>query len=170
MGHKNLELRNGEALIYSGPANEWTKRGSSKGGTLFLTNQRLVFKAHMFNLGSKCDSYELSDIQVEGNSVNIKVSSNLGISCNIAMKLKNGEELAFVVTKKQTAEWEKNIADALTRFVRSNTSLPPEIPRELAESTLGQISVVQCGGCGAFVVVTSGAVTNCEYCGRPHTL
>ena len=30
-----------------------------------------------------------------------------------------------------------------------------------------QIKVIQCEGCGAFVIVTTGRVAKCEYCGRP---
>lgn len=170
MGYKDLELQNGETLIYSGPANEVTKRGNSKGGMLFLTDQRLAFQAHALNFGSKRSSYNLSSIQIEGNSVNIKVTSNFGVSFNITMMLKNGEEISFVVAKKQMDDWVKNISSALTRFVRSNVTMPPDAPKEQVESTLSKISVVQCGSCGAFVVVTLGAITHCEYCGRPHTL
>ena len=82
MGFTKLSLRQGEQLLMSGTANKWQTVGS-KGGMLFLTNQRIVFQAHVFNFGSKFDEYELSDIQTQGNTVNIVTTSNWIISFNI---------------------------------------------------------------------------------------
>ena len=56
MGFTELELRHGERLLMQGAANKWQTVGS-KGGNLFLTDQRIVFKAHAFNFGSKFDEY-----------------------------------------------------------------------------------------------------------------
>lgn len=76
MGFKELTLRQNEKLLMSGSANKWETFGS-KGGKLFLTDQRIVFQAHGFNFGSKFDEYQLSDIQTQGNTVNIKTTTNL---------------------------------------------------------------------------------------------
>lgn len=54
MGFKELTLRQNEKLLMSGSANKWETFGS-KGGKLFLTDQRIVFQAHGFNFGSKFD-------------------------------------------------------------------------------------------------------------------
>lgn len=170
MGFKEFHPRNGETLIYSGVANEWTKYGTSKGGMLFLTNQRLVFQAHALNIGSKYSSYEISDIQINEHSANIKVTSNFRISFNITMKMKSGEEISFVVAKKQKNEWVNKIEYVFTKYIQSKIAMSSEISQGQPESVLAKIAVVQCESCGAFVVVTSGAITRCEYCGRPHTL
>lgn len=50
MGFTDLELRQGERLLMQGAANKWQTVGS-KGGNLFLTDQRIVFKAHALNFG-----------------------------------------------------------------------------------------------------------------------
>lgn len=42
MGFKELTLRQNEKLLMSGSANKWETFGS-KGGKLFLTDQRIVF-------------------------------------------------------------------------------------------------------------------------------
>lgn len=112
-----LELKDGEQLLLSGFANKWQRFGS-KGGKLFLTDRRLVFKAHAFNFGSKIDEYNLEDIQINGDTVNIKTSSNgiLGIcfSFNISFYTKSGEKLSFVVAKSQKNEWIQKITEAVT--------------------------------------------------------
>jgi hypothetical protein len=165
MGFTDLAIRNGEKLLFRGPANKWQKVGS-KGGYLFLTDQRIVFQAHAFNFGSKFDEYELTEIQTKGNTVNIRTTSNL-ISFNISFYTKSGEELSFVVTRSQKDEWIRQITNALTTSVQSNVSLPENISEHDAKKVVSQIKVVQCGGCGAFVIVTTGNVSVCEYCGRP---
>lgn len=165
MGYTELALRQDEQLLMSGAANKWQTIGS-KGGHLFLTNQRIVFKAHGFNFGSKFDAYELSDIQTQGSTFNIKTTSNL-ISFNITFYTKAGEQLSFVVTRKQKNEWIEKITEAVTSFTRSNISVPPNIPQEEVQKITAQVKVIQCEGCGAFVIVTAGNVTKCDYCGRP---
>ena len=120
MGFKELTLRQNEKLLMSGSANKWETFGS-KGGKLFLTDQRIVFQAHGFNFGSKFDEYQLSDIQTQGNTVNIKTTTNL-ISFNITFYTKYGEELSFVVTRSQKNEWIRQITEAVTSLARSRIS------------------------------------------------
>jgi len=160
MSFNQLDLRNGEILLMSGAANKWQAYGS-KGGMLFLTNQRIVFKAHAFNFGSKVDEYELSDIQTQNNTVNIKTSSNFNISFNITFSTKSGEELSFVVTRKQKDEWIRQIIHAVASCTKIS------MPENISEVEKTQIKVVQCEGCGAFVIVASGNTARCDYCGRP---
>lgn len=169
MGYTELALRQGERLLMSGLANKWEMLGS-KGGMLFLTDQRIVFQAHGFNFGSKFDEYELSEIQTQGNTVNIKTTSNLGISFNISFYTKSSLKLSFVVTNRQKNEWIRQITNAVTSFVRSTVSVPENIPEEEVQKVTAQIEVVQCEGCGAFVIVTAGNVTKCGYCDRPTIL
>lgn len=165
MGFKELDLRQGERLLIQGSANKWQTIGS-KGGNLFLTNQRIVFKAHGFNIGSKFDEYELSDIQMQGNTVNIKTTSNL-ISFNITFYTKSGEKLSFVVTRSQKNEWIKQITEAITSLARSRVSILENSPEVEVKEITAEIKAVQCDGCGAFVIVTVGTAAKCDYCGRP---
>lgn len=165
MGFSNLDLRQGERLLMSGSANKWQIVGS-KGGKLFLTDQRIVFQAHGFNFGSKFDEYALSDIQIQGNTVNIKTTSNL-ISFNITFFTKSGEKLSFVVTRSQKNEWIRQITEAVTSLARSMVSVPDNIPEVEIQKITAQIKAVQCEGCGAFVIVTVGNAAKCDYCGRP---
>ena len=61
-----------EQIIMQGNANKRQLGGlASKGGTLILTNQRLIFKAHSFNIGPSFDEIFLSDIDKGENTLNI---------------------------------------------------------------------------------------------------
>ena len=169
MGYTQLALRKGERLLMSGLANKWQTIGS-KGGMLFLTNKRIVFQAHAINFGSKFDEYELDRIQTQNKTVNIKTTSNLGITFNITFYTKSGEKVSFVVTRRQKDEWIRQIKNAVTSYVRSTVSVPENIPKAEVQKVKAQIDVVQCEGCGAFIVVTRGNVTKCGYCDRPTIL
>ena len=168
MGYTRFALRKDERLLMSGPANKWQIIGS-KGGMLFLTNKRIVFQAHAFNFGSKYDEYELSQIQTQGKTVNIKTTSNW-ISFNISLYTKFGEKLSFVVTRRQKDEWIRQIKNAVTSYVRATVFVPENIPKAEVQKVKAQIDVVQCEGCGAFIVVTRGNITKCGYCDRPTIL
>ncbi len=165
MGFTELELRPGEKLLMSGAANRWQAVGS-KGGKLFVTTQRIVFKAHALNFGSKIDAYELSEIETRGNTIHIATSSNL-ISFNIMFYTVRGEKLEFVVTRAQRDAWMRTIAEALTIYARTRIAMPSNTPVQEVNRVLGQIRAVPCEGCGAVVIAVSGQVCKCEYCGRP---
>lgn len=55
-------LRQGEQIIKNGAAN-LQKNIETVGGKLYLTNQRLVFESHKFNVQSGETEVELSNIQ-----------------------------------------------------------------------------------------------------------
>lgn len=80
---------------------------------------------------------------------------------------KYGEELSFVVTRSQKNEWIRQITEAVTSLARSRISFPANIPEEDKENISAQIKVIQCQGCGAFVITTAGNAAKCDYCGRP---
>ena len=164
-----LTLNPNEHLLLDGPANKYQKVGN-KGGKLYLTNQRLVFIAHAFNLGSKFDEYQLSEIATKGNTFRFKTSTNL-ISFNIYIELKSGEEIGFVVTRNQKDLWIENIGQAILEFVSQTIAIPEnatDTQHQQISNAVSQIKVVSCAGCGAYVVVMGGLAT-CEYCGRPTT-
>lgn len=174
MGFTSLPLRENEKLLISGAANMWVSETVSLGGKLFLTNQRVVFQAHALNFVEKKNySWELKNIETNGSSFNIKVAPNklmgMLVSYNITFNTTQNETLSFVVTKKQKDEWVQGITNALTENIHSNIQLPPGISSDQASVATSMVKVVQCESCGAFLVVTAGNVTKCEYCDRPYT-
>jgi len=56
------ELRQGEKLVKDGAAN-LQKNIETVGGKLYLTNQRLVFESHKFNIQSGVTEVDLSNIE-----------------------------------------------------------------------------------------------------------
>lgn len=95
-----------EQILMQGSANKRQLGGlASKGGTLILTNQRLIFKAHIFNIGSSFDEIPLSDIATGENTLNILMPTpNM-----IRVITKDGTNHGFVVTGKQKDEWKEKI-------------------------------------------------------------
>ena len=95
-----------EQIVMQGSANKRQLGGlASKGGTLILTNQRLIFKAHSFNIGPSFDEIFLSDIDKGENTLNILMPTpNM-----IRVITKDGTNYSFVVTGKQKDEWKEKI-------------------------------------------------------------
>ena len=166
---KTLDLKNNEQLIFDGVANKWQTFGS-KGGKLFLTNQRLVFIAHVLNFGSKFDEILLSDVVTSGNTFKFKTSSNL-VSFNLDIYTKSKGRIGFVVTRKQKDLWIDKIGQAISEFVVGNIVIQTD-NTQILNTTQNipqpQIKVVNCKHCGAYVVVMGG-LAKCEYCGTPTT-
>lgn len=160
---KKLKLNENEQLILEGSANKWQAIGS-KGGKLYLTNQRLVFIAHALNFGSKFNEIPLSNIATAGNTFKFHVSSN-AVSFNLTIETKNGGNEKFVITRSQKDLWIQKIGEAILGYVTQNISLPKNSQGHTIAAP--QMKVVNCQGCGHFVLVMSGSVAVCEYCGRP---
>ncbi len=98
-------LQEGESIIMEGNANMKQALGITKGGKLYLTNQRLVFKAGKLNFGSKLDEIPLGDIAMTGNKLDIFLPTpNM-----IKVSTKGGKTYQFIVTGKQKAEWKEKI-------------------------------------------------------------
>ncbi len=105
-------LNPGESILMEGNANMQQVLGINKGGKLILTNQRLVFLAHAFNVGSKFDEIPLSSIAMSGNSFNLFVPTpNM-----IKVVTTDGSQYQFVVTKKQRDVWVQQICGAASQF------------------------------------------------------
>ena len=151
----------GEQLLMSGTANKWQTVGS-KGGHLYLTNQRIIFKAHALNFGSKLDEYYLTNIWTQGNTVKIFTSSNL-ISFNITMYTQMGEKVSFVVKKSQKDEWIRQLTYAVSAIAYARN---PVMQMQM-NGPATQLRVTQCSGCGAFVILSGGTAVTCDYCNRP---
>lgn len=94
----------------------WNTPFISKGGKLFLTNKRIIFKAHWINLGKKYFECYLDEIYFEKNTIPIFVVSNL-VSFTISFKTKNDEELSFVVTRGDKDLWVSKISEAVLNTV-----------------------------------------------------
>lgn len=75
------------------------------GGRLFLTNHRLVFKPHFFNIQTHEEGIALGDIVV----VEAKYSDF--ISAKMSIHLRNGSVHKFLVPQRKT--WVENIEKAI---------------------------------------------------------
>lgn len=105
-----------EEILKEGGANLQQFGGINKGGKMILTNERIIFKAHAFNLGSKLDIINLSDIVMTGNTINIFTPSpNM-----IQVKTTDGTQYQFVVTKKDKEEWLNQISQAADKIHSQN--------------------------------------------------
>ncbi len=90
------ELRQGEALVKDGAAN-LQKNIETVGGNLYLTNQRLIFESHKFNVQSGVTEVELSNIQ-SSEKCWTKFLGFLPIFPNsLAVYTKQGKEYRFVL-------------------------------------------------------------------------
>lgn len=87
----NIELRNNENLIKQGAANHW-QGWEAVGGRLFLTDQRLVFKSHSFNVQRHETSIELEDVAFAKPRNNFLLVPN-----GMSIFLRNGHEERFVI-------------------------------------------------------------------------
>jgi len=104
----NIELRNNETLIKQGAANHW-QGWEAVGGRLFLTDQRLVFKSHSFNVQRHETSIELEEVAF------VKPRNNFLLVPNgMSIFLRKGQEERFVIWSRK--DWINKIRQAkLTR-------------------------------------------------------
>lgn len=98
----NLILAEGERLVREGKANK-TNFINSQGGTLNLTDRRLVFTGHGANLGKDMLSIDHSDILGYGPAFTFIIFFPLPIPNAIKVSLKNGKTYKFAVTGRK--EW-----------------------------------------------------------------
>ncbi|MBE5041163.1 PH domain-containing protein [Ructibacterium gallinarum] len=106
-------LMPGEQVIMMGAANKRQAGGiASKGGHLYLTNQRLVFKAHAFNLGSSFDEIPFSKIAFTGNTLNLLMPTPNMIRVNTT----DGKNHGFIVTGKQKEQWKQKISEVVQEY------------------------------------------------------
>ena len=80
-----------EDLLYESPANH-RKGIENVGGKLFLTNKRLVFESHRFNIQNHETEIMLSDIVIADRF------NNFGMNNGIAIKCKNSKIEKFIVS------------------------------------------------------------------------
>jgi GRAM domain len=94
-------LLNNEALIKQGPANLHRKI-ETVGGKLYLTNLRLIFEAHQFNIQTERSEIALSDVASITKSWT-KFLGFLPIFPNsISLLTQQGQEFRFVLFGRDT--------------------------------------------------------------------
>lgn len=87
----------GEPVLHAGPANHF-KGLEGVGGKLFLTDRRLRFRSHAFNVQTHDESYPLASIR------SVEPSRTLGIVPNgLLVRLADGRTERFVVLRR--SEW-----------------------------------------------------------------
>ena len=100
----NIELRNSESLTKQGSANHW-QGWQAVGGKLFLTDQRLVFRSHSFNVQRHEISIELEEVAF------VKLRNNFLLVPNgMSIFLRNGQEERFVIWSRK--DWITTIRQA----------------------------------------------------------
>lgn len=104
MAYKFLNAN--EQVLMEGKANKTVFLGVNKGGTLILTNQRLIFKT---TLSSKLDEIPLTSITTSADSFNVLIpSGNMIKVCT-----NDGKTHQFLVVGRQKEDWKR----ALTSVV-----------------------------------------------------
>ncbi len=92
------KLMENERLVKEGKANFFNtilnNFGPSAGGTLYLTNQRLIFEGHGFNVGKEAAIVNLSDV----------ASSGTGLPNTFYVITNQNQEFKFSVFRKK--EWQ----------------------------------------------------------------
>ena len=105
-----IQLEDGEVLLKEGSANHF-KGMEAVGGKMLLTNRRLIFRSHSFNVQTHEETYWLADI------TSVRTRNTLGIVPNgIAVILNNSREERFVVNERQ--EWIQKILRAKANHVQ----------------------------------------------------
>lgn len=100
--HVIAELREDEQVVKEGTAN-LQKGIETVGGKLYLTNRRLLFVAHKFNVQGGVSELDLSDIQ-SSHKCWTKFLGFIPIFPNsLAVYTKHGEEYRFVLYRR--SEW-----------------------------------------------------------------
>jgi hypothetical protein len=99
-----MKLDFNEIIIRKSRANH-LKSFEGVGGKLFLTNRRLFFKSHFFNIQTHEESILLQDI------VSIEAKHSDFISGKMVIFLKNGSAEKFYVPKRK--KWVSDIEKAI---------------------------------------------------------
>ena len=108
MAYKFLNAN--EHVLMEGKANKTVFLGVNKGGTLILTNQRLIFKTA---LSSKLDEIPLASILTSADSFNVLIpSGNMIKVCT-----KDGKKHQFLVVGKQKEDWKRALS-AVTEMLK----------------------------------------------------
>ena len=94
----NTKLLENETLIREGSATYFNSR---LGGKLYLTNQRLLFEGHGFNIGREAVVLYINDI----------INCSTGFPNTLTVLNNRNEEYKFSVSKKK--DWQSDITKLL---------------------------------------------------------
>ena len=102
----NAKLLENEKIIKDGAANFFNRGntlafGSSAGGKLYLTNQRILFEGHGFNVGREAVVIYVKDI----------ISCGTGFPNTLTILTDRNEEFKFAVNRKK--DWCNKIKELL---------------------------------------------------------
>lgn len=102
----------GESVVHWGPANHF-KGIEAVGGKLFLTNRRLRFRSHRFNVQTHDESYPIEAI------ASVEPARTLGVIPNaIRLRLADGRRERFVVMARE--HWIATLRQVLASRVRQD--------------------------------------------------
>ena len=90
----NIDIEADENVLFESPANHY-KGVEAVGGKLFLTNKKLIFKSHKFNIQNHEFSISLDEIVKTNKYKNIGINNGLSILC------RNGKTEKFVVEEPE---------------------------------------------------------------------
>ena len=124
-----MELRSNEVILRNTRANHLRSYGGV-GGRLFLTNQRLIFKPHLFNIRTEENSIPLENIAA------IRTPHSDMLSSKLAITLTNNLLEFYVVRKRK--DWLKEIENTVTAVKKArgdNWRNDREITQEIVHAS-----------------------------------
>jgi len=108
-------LKENEKILKEDKANYFNSKlgmaGMSAGGKLYLTNQRILFEGHGFNIGREAIIVHIKNI----------VSCTTGFPNTLTILTENNEEFKFAVSDK--SEWQNMIMSAVRTKSYQNGSV-----------------------------------------------
>ena len=107
-----IKLLEGEKEIREGKANKTGLWGSS-GGKLILTNQRLLFVDHGFNIQQGGAAINLKDIMSVDLAITFLIIMPIPMPTSIKIRTQDGSISKFIVTKRK--EWVDAITNAMNK-------------------------------------------------------
>ena len=105
-----LKLLEGEKQIMEGKANKSGWWGS-RGGKLILTNQRLLFVDHGFNIRQGGDEIKLKDIMSVDTAITFLLIMPIPMPTSIKIRTQSGNVSKYIVTKR--AKWVEEITKSM---------------------------------------------------------
>jgi hypothetical protein len=99
-----------ERVLKQGQAN-WCRALSSQGGTLFLTNKKLVFLGHGMNVGQQSIVIELKNIISQTNAFTFNLFCLIPVPNSIKVIANDGRQYKFTVISR--AEWLASLHKAI---------------------------------------------------------
>ena len=103
-----VEIPNNENVIKEGGANHF-KGGEGVGGKLVLTDKRLIFKSHRFNIQNHQENFDLGQVH------KLQTTKTLGILENgLTLELINNDRHKFIVD--EPTDWIEKITNQKRLF------------------------------------------------------